>query len=386
MEALQRIWSGEPAPFRVHTPTRLVLRESTGEAAGHSQPKKNVAETIGQTFVAKDFGYRLNAMQYQLPGCQSIEEICLALVQCLAPMDLKGLWMVLDSALFDNGRVIQIRDHSGHMRDIAEGLSVSGYPERMELVFSWSVSEGARFKPKRVSSRLNTSMYDGVGENYLFAPLHFMEYTVGYLCIRNCMDLMAIQGVSHIINALTVALRNFFARRNLTYVNQVLSGVSMKDGLTGLYNRLGYHDLAYALFREVCEYGGRLGILFIDMDRLKHINDTYGYANGDLAIRSVANAIRRNLPEKAVPVRYGGDEFLVIAPAEDGAQVSKWIEAIAAALPAEAAGLGAPGEFGISSGYLLTDPSGEKALDEYVSAADKLMYREKRTKRVRRGE
>ena len=386
VEALQRIWSGEPAPFRVHTPTRLVLRESTGEAAGHSQPKKNVAETIGQTFVAKDFGYRLNAMQYQLPGCQSIEEICLALVQCLAPMDLKGLWMVLDSALFDNGRVIQIRDHSGHMRDIAEGLSISGYPERMELVFSWSASEGARFKPKRVGSRLNTSMYDGVGENYLFAPLHFMEYTVGYLCIRNCMDLMAIQGVSHIINALTVALRNFFARRNLTYVNQVLSGVSMKDGLTGLYNRLGYHDLAYPLFREVCENGGRLGILFIDMDRLKHINDTYGHANGDLAIRSVANAIRRSLPEKAVPVRYGGDEFLVIAPAEDGAQVSKWIEAIAAALPAEAAGLGAPGEFGISSGYLLTDPSGEKALDEYVSAADKLMYREKQTKRVRRGE
>ena len=88
VEALERIWSGEHAPFRVHTPTRLVLRESTGEAAGHSQPKKNVAETIGQTFVAKDFGYRLNAMQYQLPGCQSIEEICLALVQCLAPMDL----------------------------------------------------------------------------------------------------------------------------------------------------------------------------------------------------------------------------------------------------------------------------------------------------------
>ena len=386
VEALQRAWRGESAPFRIHTPTRLVLRESTGHAADHSQPKKHVAETISQTFVARDFGYRLNAMQYQLPGCQSIEEICLALVQCLAPMDLRGLRIVLDSALFDNGRVIQIRDHSGRMRDIAEELSIRGYPERMEVVFSWNASEGARFKRKKVGSRLDTSMYDGVGENYLFAPLHFMEYTVGYLCIRNCIDLIAIQGVSHIVNALTVALRNFFARRNLTYVNQVLSGVSMKDGLTGLYNRLGYHDLAYPLFREVCESGGRLGILFIDMDRLKYINDTYGHANGDLAIRSVGNAIRHNLPEKAVPVRYGGDEFLVIAPAEDGTQVRKWIDTITAALPAEAAVLGAPGEYGISSGYLLTDPSGEKTLDEYVAAADKLMYREKRTKKVKRGE
>ena len=386
VDALQRVWRGEPAPVRVHTPTRLVLRESTGHAADHSKPKKHVAETIGQTFVATDFGYRLNAMQYQLPGCQSIEEICLALLQCLAPMELRGLRMVLDSALFDNGRVIQIRNHSGHMQDIAEGLPIRGYPERMEVVFSWDASEGARFDRKRVGSELNTSMYDSVGENYLFAPLHFMEYTVGYLCIRNCIDLMAIQGVSPIINALTVALRNFFARRNLTYVNQVLSGISMKDDLTGLYNRLGYHDLAYPLFREVSESGGRLGILFIDMDRLKHLNDTYGHAIGDLAIRSVANAIRHSLPEKAVPVRYGGDEFLILAPAEDGIQVREWIDAITAALPAEAAILGVPGEFGISSGYLLTDPSGEKTLDEYVATADELMYREKQIKKIKRGE
>lgn len=387
VDALRRIWRGGAMPERILTPTRLVLRETTGCAVtDQGQPKKQITEYMRQTFGAKDFSYRLSALQYQLPGCRSIEEICLALVQCLAPLNLKGLRIILDSALFDNGRMIQFRDHSGHMRDIAEGMLTTGYPDSLEIVFSWEASKGARFDRTRVSGTLDTSMYHSAGENYLFAPLHFMEYTVGYLCVWNCVDLIGIQGVSQIVNALTVALRNFFARRNLAYINQVLSGLSMKDGLTGLYNRLGYHDLAYPLFREVCEDGGRLGILFIDMDRLKYINDTYGHAQGDLAIRSAANAILRNLPPRAVPVRYGGDEFLILAPASDEAQVVQWIDAIAADLPAEAAALGAPGEFGISSGYLLTEPSGGKALDEYVTEADSLMYRDKRSKRRQRGD
>ncbi len=387
VDVLRRIWRGEAVPARVHTPTKLVPRESTGGFGdGQNEQKKQVGEYIRQTFGVIDFGYRLSALQYQLPGCQSIEEICLALVRCLSGLNLRGMWMVLDSALFDNGRVIQIRDHSGRMRDIAEGLLIRGYPEGMELVFAWDAGKGARFSRERVDSTLRTELYPGVGENYLFAPLHFMEYTAGYLCLSNCLDLMAIKVVSDIVNALTVALRNFFARRNLTYINQVLSGVSMKDGLTGLYNRLGYHDLAYPLFREAGANGRRLGILFIDMDRLKYINDTYGHALGDLAIRSISNAILRTLPENGIPVRYGGDEFLVLAPAEGEAQVMDWIDAIANALPGEAAALGAPGEFGISSGFLLTDPASEKTLDEYVTEADARMYREKRAKKRRRGE
>lgn len=387
VEALRRAWRGEPLPRRVVTPTKLVPRESTGHIApDRGISGKPVGETISQTFGATDFGYRLSALQYQLPGCHSIEEICLALVRCLSELNLKGMRMVLDSALFDNGRVIQIHDRSGRMRDIAEGMLTTGYPDTMETVFSWEAGKDAQFQRQRVGGTLCTELYSAEGENYLFAPLHFMEYTVGYLCIRDCLGLMAIQGVSSIVNALSVALRSFFARRNLSYINQVLSGVSMKDNLTGLYNRLGYHDLAYPLFKRTRASGGKLGILFIDMDRLKYINDTFGHGQGDLAIQSTANAIRRSMPEDGIPVRYGGDEFLILAPAGDEAEVRRWIDAIAAALPPEADALGAPGEFGFSAGYLLTDPANDRSLDEYVTEADARMYREKRAKKQRRGE
>ncbi len=387
VEVLQRVWRGEPLPMQVFTPTKLIPRESTGHRpTGLDGRRKRVADYINQAFGAADFGYRLCALQYQLPGCQSIEEICLALMRCLSPLDLKGMRMVLDSALFDNGRVIQIHDHSGRMRDIAEGMLTSGYPDTMETVFSWEAGKDAQFQRERVGASLRTALYSAEGENYLFAPLHFMEYTVGYLCIRDCLDLMAIQGVSEIVNALSVALRNFFARRNLAYINQVLSGVSMKDDLTGLYNRLGYHHLAHPLFKKIRAAGGRMGILFIDMDRLKYINDTFGHAEGDLAIRSTANAIRRSLPKDGIPVRYGGDEFLILAPAENEPEVRRWIDAIATALPPEAAALGVAGHFGFSAGYLLTDPTLDKTLDEYVTEADARMYRDKHAKKQRRGE
>ena len=101
----------------------------------------------------------------------------------------------------------------------------------------------------------------------------------------SCLDLIRIKGVSSVVNTLTMALRNYFAGRRLKYMNLLLSGISRKDALTGLYNRLGCHDLAYPLFRELSRRGGRLGILFLDMDHLKTINDTLGHAAGDAAIR-----------------------------------------------------------------------------------------------------
>ena len=264
-------------------------------------------------------------------------------------------------------------------------MPTTGYSETMETVFSWNSETGAQFSHEKAGSTLCASLYSGIKENYLFAPLHFMEYTVGYLCIRNCIDLMAIHGVSAIVNALSVALQNYFARRSLSYVNLVLSGISMKDDLTGLYNRLGYNNLAYPLYRDVCSRHERLGILFIDMDRLKHINDTYGHALGDRAIQSVANAILHSIPEKAIPVRYGGDEFMILTPAKSEAQIVELLNALTSALPAEAKALDAPDMFGISSGYILTDPAQEKSLDEYVKEADARMYREKRARKRQRG-
>ena len=169
VDALQRIWRGEALSRQVWTPTKLVLRESTGACdAGRDERRKSVAEYINETFSVIDFGYRLSALQYQLPGCQSIEEICLALVRCLSALKIKGLRMVLDGALFDNGRVIQLHSDSGRMQDITEGLQTIGYPDTMETVFDWEAGKAPCFDRKRVGGTLRTDLYGGPGEDCLW--------------------------------------------------------------------------------------------------------------------------------------------------------------------------------------------------------------------------
>ena len=116
------------------------------------------------------------------------------------------------------------------------------------------------------------------------------------------------------------------------------------------------------------------------MDRLKEINDTMGHSSGDHAICCVANAIRHNLPQGSIPVRFGGDEFLALMPAEDRKAIEAVIERIQATLPAEAEQLRIAFVPEISAGYVITDPSSSHTIDEYVEAADNLMYQQKREK------
>ena len=384
VDVLRRIWKGEAVPEIINTPTRLVLRQSTERAAVAPEPVQKMTDYIGNSSSSTDFNYKMSAMQYKLPACKSIEEICRALIDCICVLNCDGIDLILDSRLFDQDRMLSFRDHTGQLRDITNGLCVEGYPNTLELVCMWEKGSEPVFTRKRIGNKLSTLALKGSCANYLFAPLHFMEHTAGFLCVRNCLDLMRIKGVSVIVSTLTMALRTYFSAQSLTYINHVLSGISMKDGLTGLYNRLSYHELALPLYREMAGGGGKLLILFLDMDRLKHINDVYGHAEGDRAIRCVAAAIQENLPQNAIPVRYGGDEFLVLIPNVDGEAVPLLLDSIETALPALAEAQGLPEVPGISSGFVLADPSCGRSLDEYVHEADERMYREKKAKKVQR--
>ena len=79
------------------------------------------------------------------------------------------------------------------------------------------------------------------------------------------------------------------------------------DVLTGTYNRRYYEDIASRIV-------GPAGIALIDVDDFKICNDTYGHHAGDLALETVAKAIRSCIRETDLLIRYGGDEFLLLMP------------------------------------------------------------------------
>lgn len=90
--------------------------------------------------------------------------------------------------------------------------------------------------------------------------------------------------------------------------NTVLSFISEYDELTKLLNRRGFIERALTLYKN--SVGKHAYLIFGDLDHLKEINDVYGHAEGDFAIKNIAERLRTILPESAICGRIGGDEYV----------------------------------------------------------------------------
>jgi diguanylate cyclase (GGDEF)-like protein len=89
------------------------------------------------------------------------------------------------------------------------------------------------------------------------------------------------------------------------------------DGLTGLPNRSMFSKLLSRSLSEAHRYGRRLGVVFLDLDRFKQINDTLGHEAGDQLLQEVAKRLKLCVRESDTVARLGGDEFVVLLPELD---------------------------------------------------------------------
>ncbi len=84
------------------------------------------------------------------------------------------------------------------------------------------------------------------------------------------------------------------------------------DALTGLPNRLLFNDRLETILREAIRNGECFAVLFVDLDRFKAINDTYGHATGDQVLRTVTQRLRGSIRASDTVARYAGDEFTIL--------------------------------------------------------------------------
>lgn len=222
--------------------------------------------------------------------------------------------------------------------------------------------------------------------DFLFMPLHFRKRTIGYFVIRNALYLMEKQYLFKVVNILTSAMENLYEKEKLEYMNQILSDMSIKDSMTGLYNRLGYQRLACPLFEKKKQEKKNLLIMFMDMDRLKYINDQYGHEYGDIAIKIVANTILNHCHENSIPIRMGGDEFLIIEQIRSDEEIREKIANMKKEMEYSAKEKELPFYLSFSIGCMITDMNQDKELEDYIREADEVMYKEKHGKKVNRTE
>jgi len=163
-----------------------------------------------------------------------------------------------------------------------------------------------------------------------------------------------------------------------------LAAQTVRDGLTGLYNRRWLEEAlpaSIACARRECL---PLCLIALDVDHFKRYNDTYGHQAGDQVLITLAQVLRRELRANGHAVRYGGEEFLVLLPAtsrEDGMAVAERLRDAVASVPVVCPNGDALPSITVSLGLAVS--TGSDTGEALIASADKNLYQAKATGRNR---
>lgn len=161
--------------------------------------------------------------------------------------------------------------------------------------------------------------------------------------------------------------------------------LSLRDELTGLFNRRGFLTLAAQQLKHLDRTGSSALLFFADLNGMKQINDALGHDAGDGALRALAHVLRGTFRDADVLARLGGDEFVVLAHSAD----PDTAEALTARLQANVARHNAatgerPFRLSVSCGSAFYDGRHPRGLDEVLAEADARMYEQKRIRQSAR--
>jgi diguanylate cyclase (GGDEF)-like protein len=158
-----------------------------------------------------------------------------------------------------------------------------------------------------------------------------------------------------------------------------IQDLSLRDSLTGLYNRRGFYVLGEQALRLARRAGRPFSVVYLDLDHLKITNDTLGHEAGSQLIQVTGQMISQNFRETDVLGRIGGDEF-VIAGEGDNPPMPEAVERLVQAVAARNALPESPYPVSFSFGCI-TEQSSTETLEQMLGRADKLMYEAKRTRK-----
>lgn len=260
-----------------------------------------------------------------------------------------------------------------------------GYPDKMTVVHPVSDTEAVMQLSITDGHLLPDITRTGDQNIFVFAPLHFREREVGYVVLQNCDYLLDHQFLFKMLNSFRTALESLYNKLVLCKKNKQLSQLYIHDSLTGLYNRMAYENLALPLFQKYMQKKKHLGILFVDADHLKYINDNFGHDMGNLAIRSIASAIHKSCPVGSVCMRYGGDEFVCVIPDFDLPRMHQLEKTILHALKEISDVSRFPFPLEASIGSVIADDA-VFSLNDYINLADQKMYATKKARKAAREE
>jgi diguanylate cyclase (GGDEF)-like protein len=212
---------------------------------------------------------------------------------------------------------------------------------------------------------------EGGADSTLCLPLNAQGESLGLLYLSGA-TLARDHGLAE-----TAAEQLSMALANLR-LKETLHNQSIRDALTGLYNRRFLED---SLSRELARAGRQqrpLAVLMFDVDHFKRFNDSHGHPGGDALLSAVGKLLRQECRAADIPCRYGGEEFTVIMPETDAAAAQVQAERIRHAVAALAVRHeGRPLSAVTASLGIAVFPQHASLQDALLDAADEALYRAK---------
>ncbi len=194
---------------------------------------------------------------------------------------------------------------------------------------------------------------------------------------QDCLYLKQLDPES-LVRSLRHAMERHRRLMELKQAHQNEQYLATHDGLTGLPNRRLYYDRLSNAMAFASRYGEVVAVLFLDLDKLKRINDEMGHEAGDEALRKVAERFKQSVRKSDTVARYGGDEFVFIVRRVSARfQLSKVVEKIQGFLSRPILLDGRKVRITASVGISVYSRDGETAR-ELVQKADEAMYLSKK--------
>jgi diguanylate cyclase (GGDEF)-like protein len=241
------------------------------------------------------------------------------------------------------------------------------------------VDSGRPPHPGEAAERIARRVRDVYGLSHTLAtPLTSGDGVVGAIVISRRIGGPWTDATQRLLAGAAVEASAALAR---AYSHRAAEAQASTDALTGLPNRR-YFEEFISLLAQRRRAGDAVGILMVDIDKFKALNDAHGHATGDEVLRAVAGAIMSAVREDDVPARFGGEEFVVLLRNPDPGVAVEVGERIRAAVRGlDLARLGVS-RVSVSVGVAVaTGP--DEPIEELIETADRALYRAKRAGRDR---
>jgi diguanylate cyclase (GGDEF)-like protein len=331
-------------------------------SAGEIQPYGRAPLFRNKTVVVAVAGER-GTEQCFLPVCDASSEVELAILHEISALSFPGSYQEFFRGMVERAvRLFRVQRMAFLWRR----------DEELQLAASWGFSEPAEVQKEMESPKEHQRIFllgEQEAPSVLFFeapyPLRRREHRLYALFARKVEDILR------------------FARHLEEQKQRLreLEHLSLTDELTGVYNRRGFLVLAEHALLAAQREGKEAGVLFLDLDNLKWINDQFGHEEGDRAIREFSRIIQKVFRKSDIIARIGGDEFAVLLSGVKNADLERILRRLTQLVEEWNSKNQRSYRLSFSAGWAPFLPSQPRKIRELLSFADARMYDEKRRKK-----